>query len=133
MAFNVRYVINIAYEYLSLTYQRMVVLDLVVQDECHPFGAVSFGKVLRTRSNAVVFVADGFNNQECRRFEARSSGKYSMPMARACDSCWCALVLAAWSWWLSVRLRSVREGQALFGEKLPLPPSELLRCLGDRL
>ena len=29
MAFNVRYVINIAYEYLSLTYQRMVVLDLV--------------------------------------------------------------------------------------------------------
>lgn len=73
MAFNVRYVINIAYEYLSLTYQRMVVLDLVVQDECHPFGAVSFGKVLRTRSNAVVFVADGFNNQECRRFEARSS------------------------------------------------------------
>ena len=76
-----RYVINIAYEYLSLTYQRMVVLDLVVQDECHPFGAVSFGKVLRTRSNAVVFVADGFNNQECRRFEA-------------CDSCWCALVLA---------------------------------------
>ena len=83
-----RYVINIAYEYLSLTYQRMVVLDLVVQDECHPFGAVSFGKVLRTRSNAVVFVADGFNNQECRRFEARSSANTQ------CDSCWCALVLA---------------------------------------
>ena len=62
MAFNVRYVINIAYEYLSLTYQRMVVLDLVVQDECHLW-VVSFGKVLRTRSNAVVFVADGFNNQ----------------------------------------------------------------------
>ena len=73
MAFNVRYVINIAYEYLSLTYQRMVVLDLVVQDECHPFGVVSFGKVLRTRSNAVVLVADGLNNKECRRFEARSS------------------------------------------------------------
>lgn len=61
MAFNVRYVINIAYEYLSLTYQRMVILDLVVQDECHPFGAVSFGKVLRTRSNARRF--------RCRRFQ----------------------------------------------------------------
>lgn len=94
MAFNVRYVINIAYEYLSLTYQRMVVLDLVVQDECHPFGAVSFGKVLRTRSNAVVFVADGFNNQRMPPVRSAKFGKYSMPMARACDSCWCALVLA---------------------------------------
>lgn len=67
------YVINIAYEYLSLTYQRMVVLDLVVQDECHPFGAVSSGKCFARDRMPVVFVADGFNNQECRRFEARSS------------------------------------------------------------
>ena len=91
MAFNVRYVINIAYEYLSLTYQRMVVLDLVVPDRYHPFGAVSF----ESASHAI----------RCRRFSlptvsvigmppVRSAkfGKYSMPTAEACDSCWCALV-----------------------------------------
>ena len=93
MAFNVRYVINIAYEYLSLTYQRMVVLDLVVKMNAIPLGLFHSGKCF-ARDRMPSFSLPTVSIIKNAAGRSAKFGKYSMPMARACDSCWCALVLA---------------------------------------
>ena len=121
---NARRDITVRHEYLSLAYQCLAILDLVVQGECHPLGVLPFGGLLRTRSTAVLLFVDSIGVQEPCLHEARDQASAGRPWSES------ACAFGAGGYWcrlrrLSTCLRSIRARKALRRKERSVPSSEL--------